>query len=107
MNLPVDPFLHENESDGDRKTRLTIEHLRKIFQEGEEAEYPLKFYSDAILLDDYLADMIVMNNGMTSEQYAKVVDELLVVYREQEVKHPGSFTLGIAPSKGLFDVEKP
>ena len=105
MNLH--PFLHENESDGDRKTRLTMEHLRKIFQEGEEAEYPLKFHSDAMLLDDYLADMIVMNNGMTSEQYAKVVDELLVVYREQEVKHPGSFTLGIAPSKGLFDVEKP
>ena len=107
LNEPVYPFLHENESDGDRKTRLTIEHLRKTFEEGEEAEHPLKFYSDATLLDDYLADMIVMNNGMTSEQCAKVVDELLVVHREQEVKHPGSFTLGIAPSKGLFDAEKP
>ena len=104
---PKYPFLDENETDGDRKTRLMVDHLRKIFQEGEESEYPLKFYSDAILLEDYLADMIVNNNGLTSEQYAKVVDELLVVYREQEVKYPGSFTLGIVPSKGLFDVEKP
>ena len=96
LDEPRCPFLHENESDGDRKTRLTVDHLRKIFQEGEESEYPLKFYSDAILLDDYLADMIVENNGLTSEQHAKVVDELLVVYREQEVKYPGSFTLGIS-----------
>ena len=74
--------------------------------EGEKWECPKKFYADAILFDDFLDDMNMMHSGLT-EQYRVVVDELLLLIKDQETNHQekGSLNLGMARAESAFDVD--
>ena len=96
-----------NESDSDRTMRLMIDWLKRIFVEGEKWECPKKFYADAILFDDFLDDMNMMHSGLTEEQYRVVVDELLLLIKDQETNHQekGPLNLGMARAKSAFDVD--
>ena len=75
------------ESEGDRNTRLFISRASDLLSGGQCKDYPLKFYTDALVLDRFFNHMNDNCQSFTQAQCDHFKETILPLYEQKAIQY--------------------